>query len=138
MTIILDSGVLIAYLHERDNHHAEARRIMERVGRGEFGLPLIVDHVIDEAVTFLRARVGRRDVSQRLLSLVYGEENRPIGDLLATSLDDLREAIQIHMKFFDRGLSLTDSILIVHTTAARGVLATFEKGFEGIVSTASA
>lgn len=138
MTIVFDTGPLIAYVHKEDPYHERALALVARALRGEWGLPIILDHVVDEGITFLRKRASNRAITDAFLNLVLGDKTAPIGELAATSLEDLRDAIRLHLKYFDRKLSLTDCAIALRAAQVRGVVATFDKRFEGIVPVVTA
>lgn len=135
MTILIDTNVLIAWMNPPDPLHGRATDLMTRILKGEWGEPVVPDHVVSEAFTFLRMRVGRLDVAQRLQRLLF-EAADNLFQLRTTSLEDLREAVDLHLKYHDRRLSIPDCVLIVHTSDARATLATLAKEFDGIVPVA--
>lgn len=135
MTVVVDTGPLIGFVHSDDPYHERAKTLIARILRGEWGLPIILDHVIAEGLTFLRKRANNRATSDEFLALAFGGARRPIGQVVVTSLEDFREATRMHFKHFERGLSLTDCAVALRAAQVRGVVATFEKGFDGIVAT---
>lgn len=136
MTILIDTGVLVAWLNTADGRHDQGRALMARILGGEFGVPIIIDHVIDETLTLLMSRKAPVDVSQALAAELFARQ-LPRWQLRQTTLDDLQEAVEIHLKHHERGLSITDCALILHTTQLRATLATFDSGFKGIVALTS-
>ncbi len=134
MTIFLDTGMLVAWVDTNDARQGPAKATIDAVLAGTYGPGVVIDHVLQETFTFLRARLGRLDVTERLRDRLLTTAD-PFFQLRHTSLEDLRDAIELHIKHYDRRLSITDCALIVHANAARGVVATFDGGFKGIVPT---
>jgi predicted nucleic acid-binding protein len=64
--ILLDSSLIVAYYNKVDQNHAISRDILRRIDGGEFGTPVITDHVFDESVTVILARTGSIPMSKRL------------------------------------------------------------------------
>jgi len=56
--IVLDSSFLISYYNQGDQNHAAARRVMEDLMAGKWGLALLLEYVFLEVATVLRIRVG--------------------------------------------------------------------------------
>lgn len=52
--IFVDTGAWIALLDHRDRYHAAARKFQEELRRGAHGRLVTTDHVLAEAVTYLR------------------------------------------------------------------------------------
>ncbi len=134
MTVLVDTGPLVAYLNKDDPLHGQARRRVERVLTGEWGLPLSTDFVLDEGLTLLRRRPGRVALSQAFADYFLGStDRRPAVQLRTTTPTLLREAVRIHFERYDRALSFTDATLVAHVQETRGVLASFDRGFDGLV-----
>lgn len=134
MTVVVDTGPLVAYLNKEDPLHKAAVPLMERIWTGAYGVPLSTDFVLDEGLTLLRRRPGRKELSKAFASLFFGD-GRPVAALQVrpTGSDVLREALRLHFEAYDRRLSFTDCTLAVHVQEASGVLASFDDGFDGIV-----
>ncbi len=134
MTVILDTSVLAAMLKSDDAQHDKARALMARILRGDLGTPVSSEHVLDEGLTLLRKRGGRRSVSLAFLELFTGTGSRPPPlHLLMTSREDLLRAAELHFRHYDRGLSMTDCVLAVLAQDLQAVVASFDGGFDGIV-----
>lgn len=134
MTVVLDTSVLVAFLHAGDPHHAAAQDILRRVLGGEHGVPIANEHVLDEGLTLLRRRPGREDVSRRYAAMFYGDADlTPFLRLQTSDADATRRALALHLQRFERGLSFTDCTLAVLATDLGCPVASFDAHFDGIV-----
>lgn len=105
---------------------------MQQVWSGRHGKPFSIDHVLEEGLTHLRARVGDERVS-RIFSEWFWTREEPPFDWLLTDEQTLREATELHLKHYARKLSMTDAILIVHARRTGAAIATLDAGFAGLV-----
>ncbi|HEX9817131.1 MAG TPA: PIN domain-containing protein [Candidatus Thermoplasmatota archaeon] len=134
MTVVVDTGILAAALNTQDPRHDTGRALLARILRGEYGTPVSSEHVLDEGLTLLRTRGGRRNLSSLYGDMFLGKDARPpVLQMIMTSRDDLVRAFDIHLQHYDRKLSMTDCILAVLAQDLRAVLASFDGGFDGIV-----
>lgn len=134
--IFLDTGILLAAALPRDPGHPAAVRVLRRLADGEWPSAHTSDHVIAEALNFIRMKVKRRDAADAVLRIAFGTDDSPPildsvvrihGGLFAAALDRYR-------RDFDRGLSLTDWTTVVATRETGPcALATFDRGFRGLV-----
>lgn len=134
MTVLLDTSVLVAFLHAGDPQHTAADRLMTRVLRGELGVPVSCDYVLDEGLTVLRRKVGRREVSQKFAAMFTGTEDRraPL-TVRFLARDHVLRALELHFEHFERGLSFTDCAVVALAEELGAPVASFDKGFDGIV-----
>ena len=138
MTVVLDTGPLVAALHLGDPLRPRALELLGQVWRGKFGVPVAPDTVLDEGLTLLRRRPGRADVSRAFCDYFLPEAGTPPLLLRTTTSDLLKRAADLHFRFYDRALSFTDCTLLAHVEATGGVLATFDGGFAGLCPLAAA
>lgn len=139
MSVLLDTGIILAYLNREDAGHEEATDLIERVARKEFGAPFVTDHVIDELFVLIRARTrsaSLEEAAKRWLPL----PEPALKGLAAISLgvDVLDPAWEIFRKYRDQGISFTDATLMV-TLRERGIerLATLDKRLGKLVPLAA-
>ena len=134
MTIVLDTSVLVAFLHAGDPGHDHARAILRRVLAGEHGVPVTSDHVLDEGLTLLRRRPGREEVSRKFAAMFHGHEKLPAFlRLHALDREGTRRAVALHFQRYDRGLSFTDCALVVLAKELDAPVASFDAHFDGLV-----
>lgn len=103
-------------------------------------MPVSTDFVMDEGLTLLRRRPGREELSRRFARLFLepmAGGQRPL-HMLSTTPDVVREALDLHWKHYNVGLSFTDCTLIAHARRMDAVLLSFDGGFAGLVPVASA
>lgn len=135
MTVLIDTGPLVAYIDRDDPFHDRAVDLLDPIFRGEHGTPVSTDHVLEEGATFLRARSGHAPSSEAYLRLFWGPwegHSRPM-EFVMTDRATLRAACQLHVDRYEAGLSLTDCTLIAHARDHDALVATFDSGFEGHV-----
>lgn len=121
--VLLDSSFLIALHNARDVHHERARAAMERLARGEWGEPLLLEYVFLEVVTVLAARLDQETaaaVGDRLLGHA-AIRFVPCSELFVEAYDVFRR---------ERGLSLTDAALVAAARSLDAVVLTFDRDFE--------
>lgn len=135
MSVLIDTGVLVGYVHKADKHHARARALVDRLLEGTLGAALSSDYVLDEGLTLLRKNPGRRDVSEAFRDLMHGRG--AVLRRVATDEPTLDAALDLHFKMFDRGLSVTDCTLIAHAKRIGAKVATFDSEFHGVVPVVS-
>lgn len=131
MTVLLDTGVLVAWINPSDPLHARAAAVVKQAMTGRLGQALSTDTVLDEGLTLLRRRPGRKEVSERFASLFFPK--RTGLDWLTCGEDILEAARTLHFRHYERGLSFTDCTLIAHAEALGAAVATFDQSFEGLV-----
>lgn len=135
MPLVLDTSVLVAAVDRRDKHHPAAIGIMSRGLRREYGDLIATDHVLAEGLAYLRAKVRDHRVSQAYAALFFGAagaHEAPLR-LRSTALDVVEEATELHFEYLERGISLVDCTLIVHARRLGAPVATFNRGFQGLV-----
>lgn len=66
MTVLLDTGVVFAFLNADDERHATAVELVSRIARREFGQPFVTDHVIDELFVLVRVRTRSAALEESL------------------------------------------------------------------------
>jgi predicted nucleic acid-binding protein len=114
MTILLDTGVVFAFLYANDERHGEAFDLMSRIARKEFGQPYVTDHVIDELFVLARTRARSDDLEESLRRFLPLPKPALPG-LAAVSLGTahLLPTWEEYRRYRDQRLSFTDASLIV-------------------------
>ncbi|HVL88115.1 MAG TPA: PIN domain-containing protein [Candidatus Thermoplasmatota archaeon] len=134
MTVVLDTSLLIASINVDEPRHPEAQLLLRRILAGELGVPVTSDYVLDEGLTLLRRRPGRKEVSQDYASFFLGEADSPPPISLRTATrQEIEKAARLHFQHYERGLSFTDCILVVLAQDLGATVASFDEGFDGIV-----
>jgi len=135
MTVLLDTSLVYAYLNRQDARHEEARGLVLRIARKEFGAPFVTDHVIDELFILVRSRTGSgalEEATKRWLPLPVPALVGLRAISLGTEL--LKPAWEVFRRHRDQHLSFTDATLIV-TMRERGIhrLATLDSRLRKLV-----
>lgn len=124
--IVLDSSFLIAYHNTRDVHHAAAARSMVHLVAGKWGDGLLLEYVVLEVVTVLRARVDLETATKVADQLLRARELTfvPCSDLFLETYATFKE---------EAALSFADAAIA--TVARRhdpGFVATFDDDFRRV------
>jgi predicted nucleic acid-binding protein len=135
VTVLLDTGVVFAFLHANDDRHSEAVDLISRTAQKEFGQPFVTDHVIDELFILARART-RSAALEESLRRFLPMPNPALRGLAAISLGTafLLPTWEVFRQYRDQGLSFTDASLIVALRELKlDTLATFDERLGHIV-----
>lgn len=135
MTVLLDTGVVFAFLHANDARHAEGVELISRVAQREFGQPFVTDHVIAELFILARTRT-RSAALEESLRRFLPMPNPALRGLAAVSLGTafLLPTWEVFRQYRDQGLSFTDASLIVTLREMKlDQLATFDERLGRIV-----
>jgi predicted nucleic acid-binding protein len=134
MTVVLDTSFLAAFVNPDDPLHSQAYEAMGRMTTGELGMPVTSEHVLAEGLALLQRRPRRVAVSRSFVAMFTGRAKaRPAVQLRRTTREDLGRATDLHFTHFDRGLSLVDCILLGLAQDVDAHVATFDRGFRGLV-----
>lgn len=131
MAVLLDTGVLVGALSPKDPLHRRAAGVLERLGNGQRGALLVTDGVVMEGLSLLRRRVGDRALSQGFADWALGD--KPVLKVCWTDESLLREAVALHFRHYDRGLSPIDGGLLAWAKRLDCAVATFDSQFQGLV-----
>jgi predicted nucleic acid-binding protein len=82
-------------------------------------------------VVHRRRRPGGKRLCAAFADLFFGA--RPAFRTVWTGEDVLREAVALHLKHYDRRLSLADSTLLAHAARLGAAVATLDAQFSGLV-----
>jgi predicted nucleic acid-binding protein len=135
VTVLLDTGVVFAFLHANDDRHSEAVDLISRTAQKEFGQPFVTDHVIEELFILARART-RSAALEESLRRFLPMPNPALRGLAAISLGTafLLPTWEVFRQYRDQGLSFTDASLIVALRELKlDTLATFDERLGHIV-----
>lgn len=107
--MLVDTGVLVGYLNERDACHERADELMEELMEGAHGTPFVSDYVLDESYTLIQARTGRPALAARLWPLVQrGDEGLLVLEFVTP--DDFWETRSLLERLRERPLSFTKPV----------------------------
>jgi predicted nucleic acid-binding protein len=138
MSVLIDTGVVYAFLNYRDQRHRDAVGLVDRIAKREFGAPFVTDHVVDELLTLVRARTRSKrleDAARRFLPM----PDPQVRGLTALSLGGavLDKAWLVYDRYRDQRISFTDATLVATLRELNiDKLATFDARLPAIVPTA--
>jgi predicted nucleic acid-binding protein len=138
MSIFIDTGVFIAYVNKKDEHHTSAVHLVEKILKNEYGAPFTSDMVFDETMTFILYKTGEIGKAISVRDLILGNKEKDIlrfMTLLFIDMEILDKSWDTFVKYADKKLSLTDCSTM-ELMKNRGIenLASFDAGFDGIVT----
>ena len=132
MSVLVDTGLLVAAVNGDDRLHKEGRATLERLTRGAWGQPFTSDFIVAEAFNFLRQRTRQPEAARGLATVVFGGPSvRPlVRSIFRVHSTVLAPALQSYLGKWDARLSLTDwtSVELVQRHRVDAV-ATFDAGF---------
>jgi predicted nucleic acid-binding protein len=138
VSVFIDTGIFIAYINRKDEHHAAASALLEDVMKNKYGPAFTSDFVFGEAVTFILYKTGDINKAISMRDLIFGNEERGIPrfmNVLYVDEDLLKKAWSTFVKYADKKMSFTDCS-IIEMMRNKGVehMASFDSGFDGIIS----
>ena len=104
MSVLLDTGVIIAAFNRRDRHHHWARRHVKQVLEGKWGPPYVTDYIVDEVLSYAASRLGR-EAGLKLGKLLL---EKRIFHIIPVTLDTVLDAWTLYQRHLPR-LSFTDA-----------------------------
>jgi hypothetical protein len=134
MSVLIDTGIFIAYINKRDSNHDKAVSLLEDIMRGRYGISYTSDYIFNEAVTYTLMKT--KDIGKALDvgRLILGDGELPrFTHILFVDRGTFNKAWEIFLKY-DR-LSFTDctSIALINEYEIN-YIASFDSGFDGIVA----
>lgn len=133
MSVLIDSGVWIAFYNKRDERHEKATEIMREVNAGAYGDLLATDYILDEVVTHCMVRYSVNT------SLLVGEAILGTTEVIQITQDIVAKAWELfktdkHHPSNGKFLSFTDcTSIVVAQMHAIGHVATFDSRFKKYV-----
>lgn len=137
MSIIIDTGIFVAFHNRRDENHERARQLIRSAAAGEHGLAYTSDYIFDEAVTLAAIRTGRQDIASSLGSMILGEGVPKFLLMLKVNDHAFQEAWGIFKKT-GRKLSFTDCTTIALSKIyGTDSVMSFDSDFDGLLQRVS-
>ena len=138
MSIFIDSGIFIAYINKRDEHHTSASHIIGDIMKNKYGAVFTSDMVFDETITFILYKTGDINRAIGIRDLILGNEEKDIPRFINFFFVDselLEKSWNTFVKYADKRLSFTDcSTVELMKNRNINYLASFDGGFDGIVA----
>lgn len=132
----IDSNIFIAFANERDRDHGRGLELMDRVRKGEFGLPYTSDYVFDEAVTTALVRSRGLTAAIKVGKIILGSEEESIPRLARLVRVDESAFAGAWATFKAgrfKGLSFTDHTILAQLRELKtDNLISFDTGFDGL------
>lgn len=126
--IFLDTSFIIACKIENDHHHERSFLILEKIGNGEIGTPVISDYIFDEVVS-----VMLRKTKDLLLAEDLGVILKSSMRIINITEEIFESAWQIFKEQKDTKFSFTDcTVLALMKEKSIKNLATFDKDFKRV------
>lgn len=133
--ILLDTGILAAYICKQDENHERAVKLLEEILNKKYGTPIITDYILDEVVTLLYIRTKRKELAIEVGTKIVEEK---IGKYFKIPAEVIEKTWLTYKILVEKGLSFTDcSIIEFGKFVNCETVATFDGGFKGIVEVVS-
>ena len=138
MSIFIDTGIFIAYVNRKDEHHSAATGLLESIMKNKYGAAFTSDFVFNELMTFILYKTGDVKKAGQARDIILGNEKKDIPrfiNMLFIDQEILERGWITFAKYADKKLSFTDcSIIELIKNKDIDHLASFDGGFDGIVS----
>lgn len=136
MTVLVDTGMLVAYRNPRDGLHKRATTLVDEIQDGKHGNAFTSDYVFDEAVGLAMARTRRAEVVRSVGDLVLpAEPNQRWIRLLYLTPEEFHRAWDSVKRHTNAGLSFTDWTIVEMVRSRRiDTVASFDAGLSAWVA----
>ena len=136
MAVLFDTNILVSLLLDTDKNHQRALSVIETIKSNNFGSWNITDFVIDEVITVIWSKTGRKDqVETAFLRLTEPKSPFKVIFTSQISLGDIWEKWNRFAEYPKRPLSFTDaSLLAIVEEYGIDHIATFDAEFNGLIS----
>jgi predicted nucleic acid-binding protein len=137
MSVFIDTGVFIAYINKKDEHHAYASKLVDKIMKNEFGAAFTSDMIFDEAMTFILYKTGDINKAIGVRDLIFGNNEKEIVqfiNLLFIDREVFEKTLTTFIKYAGKKLSFTDcsSIELMKNKDIENIVS-FDAGFDGII-----
>jgi uncharacterized protein len=132
--IILDTSFLIALLNNRDNNHPQALVIMEDLLVGKYGNRVVLDYILDEAITTTWIRTQNEKLVENMYQLINGSSS--VIELQTVYSVSIEKIWKTYNKYFSkvRPISFTDAAIITYAEKHKiQKIVSFDKEFDGLM-----
>lgn len=133
MSVLIDTGIWIAFYNTRDEYHKKAVEIMKEINAGTYGYMISTEYILDEAVNYCLVKYSPEK------SLLVGEAIISTTEMARITEDIFNKAwdlFRIDKTSRDNGkfLSFTDCTSIILAKIFKiNHIATFDSGFKKYV-----
>ncbi len=137
MSIVVDTSVAAASLVRSDANFDRAVNIMREVRQGRYGAAVSPHAVLQEGLTLLQRRTKNRAACEDYVRMFRGDAEKKLPPqlrLIEGSAADWMAAEKLFFRHFDRELSAVDCLLVVCAQRLAAPIASFDKGFDGLVA----
>lgn len=138
MTVLLDTGVLYAFIYDDDARHGEAKDLFLRVAHAQLGLPFVADWAVAELFTLIRAHGhGGSKTEEAAHRLLLSPEQALAGlRILTVAPGQLGAVWKTYEKHRAKRISFTDAAqLVLLSSFGIDRLATFDRSLRGLAPT---
>ena len=133
MTVLIDSGIFIAFHNTQDENHDRAKELIREIAEGRHGAAYTTDYIFDEAVTTALMRTGKHDIAIELGKHILGA-NVKFVSMVQVDLTSFSQAWKLFNKYIDKKLSFTDCVSIaVIKNYGLNKIVSFDRDFDGII-----
>jgi predicted nucleic acid-binding protein len=136
MTVLIDSGFLVALHSGTDPHHRRAKLLAQEIMAGRYGQPVISDYLVAELLNYASRKFRFADQIVRMVDEVLGRGREPWLDIAWIDRELFERTVDLYgLLGLERGLSFTDcSSVALARAASISHFASFDGGFDGILA----
>lgn len=107
MSILVDTGVILAALARKERRHNWAKRLLVDALTGKYGTPYVTDYIVDEVLSYAATRLTPSDARKLLNILIHRQAFR----IIPVTIDIFNAAAELYERELPR-LSFTDATTI--------------------------
>jgi len=131
MTAFIDTGIFVALRNADDENHQQAKELMKKALKAEFGRIYTSDYIIDEAITTALVRTRRHDLALDIGKYII---ESPRITKLWTTKEIFEPAWQKFQTLKDKPLSFTDCTTLAHIQKNQiNQILSFDSDFDGLL-----
>lgn len=127
MACLIDTAVFIAAYFPKEAHHKDAKEIVTAIHTQRIREALITDYILDETVTFVRARAGA-EASKKVLDTLLSSPNL---ELLKINKNHFEAGIAFFKRY--NKLSFTDATTVaIMKDKGINLIYSFDSDFDAV------
>ena len=133
MSVLIDTGIFIAFHNIRDENHDRATELIREIIEGKHGIAYTTDYIFDEALTTALMRTGKHELAVELGETILGVKVKFV-NMIQIDHTIFSSGWKLFKKYSDKKLSFTDCISIAMVKDfGLNKIVSFDTDFDGII-----